>query len=119
MLGCLFSITRIRLCFFFFSFLHPHSLAKAGQRMKLPTPETWETLLSEKGNKSSTWEELIEHKKLPFMAMLRNLRNLIYTGVHPRYHKWVCGKLSNKVRFFGLRFLFVVHSFVFRLFLSA
>ena len=69
---------------------------KAGLRMKLPTPETWETLLSEKGNKSSTWEELIDHKKLPFMAMLRNLRNLIYTGVHPRYHKWVCGKLSNK-----------------------
>ncbi len=24
---------------------------KAGKRMKLPTPETWETLLSEKGNK--------------------------------------------------------------------
>jgi len=24
---------------------------KAGKRMKLPIPETWETLLSEKGNK--------------------------------------------------------------------
>lgn len=70
--------------------------AKAGQRMKLPTPETWETMLSEKGNHSSTWEELLDHNKLPFMAMLRNLRNLIYTGVHPRYHKKVCGKLSNK-----------------------
>jgi len=68
---------------------------KAGRRMKLPTPETWETLLSEKGNKASTWEELIEHKKLPFMAMLRNLRNLIYSGVHPRYHKWAQNKLSN------------------------
>jgi len=68
---------------------------KAGRRMKLPTPETWETLLSEKGNKASTWEELIEHKKLPFMAMLRNLRNLIYAGVHPRYHKWAQNKLSN------------------------
>jgi len=71
-------------------------LDKAGKRMKLPTPETWETLLSEKGNKSSTWEELIEHKKLPFMAMIRNLRNLIYTGVHPRYHRWVQNKLSNQ-----------------------
>lgn len=68
---------------------------RAGRRMKLPTPETWETLLSAKGNKASTWEELIEHKKLPFMAMLRNLRNLIYTGVHPRYHKWAQNKLSN------------------------
>eukprot|EP01127_Copromyxa_protea_P014003 TRINITY_DN3838_c0_g2_i1.p1 TRINITY_DN3838_c0_g2~~TRINITY_DN3838_c0_g2_i1.p1 ORF type:complete len:2315 (-),score=541.03 TRINITY_DN3838_c0_g2_i1:41-6064(-) len=28
--------------------------------------------------------------------MLRNLRNLIYTGVHPRYHRWVQNKLSNK-----------------------
>ena len=44
--------------------------ARAGKRMKLPVPETWETFLSEKGNKASTWEELIEHKKLPFMAML-------------------------------------------------
>jgi len=69
---------------------------RSGLRMKLPTPETWETLLSEKGNKASTWEELIEHKKLPFMAMLRNIRNLINAGVHPRYHKWVCNKLSNK-----------------------
>ena len=25
--------------------------SKAGTRMKLPTPETWETLVSEKGNK--------------------------------------------------------------------
>jgi len=70
---------------------------RSGRRMKLPTPETWETLLSEKGNKASTWEELIEHKKLPFMAMLRNLRNLIYTGVHPRYHKWAQNKLCNAI----------------------
>lgn len=60
----------------------------AGTRMKFPVPETWETLLSQKGNKASTWEELIEHKKLPFMAMLRNLRNLLFTGVHGRYHKY-------------------------------
>lgn len=70
--------------------------ARAGQRMKLPVAETWETLLSEKGNKASTWEELIEHKKLPFMAMLRNIRNLIFTGVHPKYHRWVINKLTNE-----------------------
>jgi len=68
----------------------------AGTRMKFPVPETWETLLSQKGNKASTWEELIEHKKLPFMAMLRNLRNLLFTGVHGRYHKWVMNKLTNE-----------------------
>lgn len=68
----------------------------AGKRMKLPVPETWETLLSQKGNKAETWEELIEHKKLPFMAMLRNLRNLIFTGVHPKYHRWAMNKLQNE-----------------------
>ena len=69
---------------------------KAGKRMKLPVPETWETFLSAKGNKASTWEELIEMKKLPFMAMLRNIRNLIFTGVHPKYHRWVINKLTNE-----------------------
>ena len=28
--------------------------------------------------------------------MLRNLRNLIYTGVQPKYHRWVQNKLSNE-----------------------
>eukprot|EP00727_Mastigamoeba_balamuthi_P007200 m51a1_g310 hypothetical protein (2394) ;mRNA; f:402502-410085 len=83
---------------------------EAGRRMKLPTAETWETLLSQKGNRAETWEELIEHKKLPFMAMLRNLRNLLFTGVHPRYHRWVMNKLTNartvaSSRQFPMRFL--------------
>jgi len=32
---------------------------KAGKRMKLPIPETWETQVSLKGNKASTWQDLI------------------------------------------------------------
>ena len=32
---------------------------QAGKRMKLPTPETWETQVSLHGNKASTWESLI------------------------------------------------------------
>ena len=32
---------------------------RAGKRMKLPTPETWETQVSLKGNKAQTWEDLI------------------------------------------------------------
>jgi len=69
---------------------------QAGKRMKLPTPETWETQVSSKGNKASTWEELIDHKKLPFMAMLRNLRNLILAGVSEKHHKWVLKKLTDE-----------------------
>ena len=32
---------------------------KSGKRMKLPVPETWETQVSLKGNKASTWEDLL------------------------------------------------------------
>ena len=40
-------------------------------------PETWETQLSARGNKKEVWEDLIEGKKLGYMAMMRNLRNII------------------------------------------
>ena len=69
---------------------------KAGKRMKLSTPETWETQVSLKGNKAGTWEELIDHSKLPFMAMLRNLRNLILAGISPKHHQWVINKLNDE-----------------------
>ena len=70
--------------------------SRAGKRMKLPVPETWETQVSTRGNKAGTWEELIDHKKLPFMAMLRNIRNLIMAGVKPKYHMWVIKKLGDE-----------------------
>ena len=69
---------------------------RAGKRMKLSTPETWETQVSLKGNKAAVWEELIDHRKLPFMAMLRNLRNLIIADVSQKHHQWVLNKLSNE-----------------------
>ena len=40
-------------------------------------PETWETQLSARGNKKEVWEDLIRGKKLGYMAMMRNLRNII------------------------------------------
>lgn len=43
----------------------------------LKTPKTWETQLSMNGNKKEVWEDLIESKSLGYMAMLRNLRNII------------------------------------------
>jgi len=69
---------------------------RAGKRMKLPTPETWETQLSAKGNKHTTWQELLDHKKLPFMAMLRNLRNMIITGISPNHHEMVLARLTDE-----------------------
>ena len=38
---------------------------------------TWETELSAKGNNKETWEELIASNRLPYMATLRNLRNIL------------------------------------------
>lgn len=47
---------------------------------RLPTPITWETELSAKGNKLEVWDALIKEEKLPYMAALRNLRNIIESG---------------------------------------
>jgi telomerase protein component 1 len=69
---------------------------RAGKRMKLPTPETWETQISMKGNKASVWEQLIDNKKLPYMAMLRNLRNMIKCGISNKHHEWVLKKLCDE-----------------------
>ncbi len=47
---------------------------------RLETPVTWEKELSTKGNTKETWERLIEENRLGYMAMLRNLRNIIKSG---------------------------------------
>ncbi|XP_069507845.1 telomerase protein component 1 isoform X2 [Ambystoma mexicanum] len=82
----------------------------SGKRMKLKLPDTWERQLSLLGNIPSIWEELIDSKKLPFMAMLRNLRNLVKAGISAKHHKKVISRLSNKEavtqsRQFPFRFL--------------
>lgn len=43
----------------------------------LETPLTWETELSAHGNNAETWERLIDSGKVGYMALLRNLRNII------------------------------------------
>lgn len=44
---------------------------------ELQTPYTWETQLSANGNNAATWEALIESRKVGYMALLRNLRNIL------------------------------------------
>ena len=44
---------------------------------KLEIPMTWETELSANGNNAKTWEKLIDSGKVGYMALLRNLRNII------------------------------------------
>lgn len=88
----------------------PWESSRAGQRMKLRRPETWERELSLRGNKASVWEELIDNGKLPFMAMLRNLCNLLRTGISARHHELVLQRLQHEKsvvhsRQFPFRFL--------------
>ncbi|XP_070701511.1 telomerase protein component 1 [Pempheris klunzingeri] len=83
---------------------------RAGKRMKLKEPETWERLLSLEGNKAKTWEKLIDNNSLPFMAMLRNLRNMITKGISEAHHVKILSRLTNKKavirsRQFPFRFL--------------
>lgn len=44
---------------------------------RLAPPLTWETQLSAGGNNAETWETLIDSGKVGYMALLRNLRNII------------------------------------------
>lgn len=69
---------------------------KANKRMRLAIPQTWETQISMRGNKAEVWQELIDNKKLPYMAMLRNLRNMIKAGVDEKHHQWVIKKLQDE-----------------------
>lgn len=68
--------------------------------MKLATPYTWEAVLSRDGNTAESWEQLIESGRLPFMAMVRNVRNFLRAGVSPRHHKYA-NRLPTTYRFLG------------------
>ncbi|SNR61713.1 TROVE domain-containing protein [Halorubrum vacuolatum] len=49
----------------------------------LPSPKTWETVISERGNIRDAWTDLIEDDEhaLPIFASIRNLRNMLEAGV--------------------------------------
>lgn len=47
---------------------------------KLKTPDTWEVALSAGADKRATFERLITEGKLGYLALLRNLRNMIEAG---------------------------------------
>lgn len=60
----------------------------------LPVAERWETVLSERGNTTEAWEMLIGENKLGYMAMLRNLRNIL--NASPSNLQKVLDKLSDR-----------------------
>ncbi len=75
---------------------------------ELATPYTWETELSKLGQtqfansfeKSRAikrkWEELVASKRLGYMALMRNLRNILEANVSSSTIEMVCLNLSNE-----------------------
>jgi len=47
----------------------------------LESPDTWEVALSAGSDKKATWERLLREKKLGYMALLLNLRNMTEANV--------------------------------------
>lgn len=82
---------------------------------KLSTPYTWETELSELGKTkfenamvrslavTRKWEEMIESKKIGYMAMMRNLRNILEAGVSAKHIEMVCEYISSETAVSGAR----------------
>ena len=95
--------------------VHPHAKDEAQQalfnqlvRGELPTPYTWETELSAVGQGSyatdadrqtavrQTWETLIGSGRLGYMALLRNLRNILDANVSAQAMERVCDTLADR-----------------------
>lgn len=74
---------------------------------ELEVPYTWETELSALGQQQfgseelkqaafrEKWEELINSGKLGYMALMRNLRNMLQIGVSPAEMQVVAGRLAD------------------------
>ena len=66
----------------------------------LPVPYIWETRLSEAGqkgeDKKAIWEELIDSKKVGYMATLRNLRNILQAEVSTDHLERVGNYIANE-----------------------
>lgn len=75
---------------------------------ELSVPYTWETELSALGQVKhadaqeryaafkAKWEELIDSGKVGYMALMRNLRNILEAGVSGKHMQKVCNVLSDK-----------------------
>lgn len=82
---------------------HAHSVAidkfKAGT---LAVPETWETKISaskSKEEKAKNWREMVEQDKLGYLALIRNLRNILKSDVDMEWiNTHLIPKLTDEVR---------------------
>ncbi len=63
---------------------------------KLETPYTWETELSTRGNTKDVWMELLDSGKLGYMALMRNLRNLLNAGLPYKYLEKAAQRIADE-----------------------
>ena len=55
--------------------------------MKIPIPVTWDRELSKgKESKKQIWEQLIQNNQVPYLALLRNLRNILQANLSDDAH---------------------------------
>lgn len=59
----------------------PSEIIKKILNDDLKTPYTWEVEISKGGDKTQTWEKLIDSNKLGYFALIRNLRNILEAKV--------------------------------------
>jgi len=70
----------------------------------LKTPDTWEVALSSGADKGETFSRLIAEEKLGGLALLRNLRNMIQSGVDKSLIREALSKMNTK-RILPFRFI--------------
>lgn len=62
----------------------------------LPSIETWETVFTSNPDKKETWAYLLRENKLPYMAALRNIRNIINAQVDLPVYNLLLDLISDK-----------------------
>ena len=96
--------------------VHPKAKDEQQQKLfdkivkgELETPYTWEVELSELGKasfeskeakllaKKEKWEELIDSGRLGYMALMRNLRNMLEAKIDKEHLKVVAERLTNPI----------------------
>ena len=56
---------------------------------------TWENMLSNFGNTKETWEKILDSGGPPYMALIRNLRNILAAGVSPEAINGICSRIQS------------------------
>lgn len=83
---------------------------KAGTRMNFEAILTWESYINTNGNTAKSWEHLIESNAIPYMALVKNLRNIIMCKINAKHMDLVIEKLQDaneieKCRIFPIEYL--------------